>query len=179
MAGQSSYRRGNRGNFTESHADLHGGTDMRLACPQERLDCLPIIEVQLNLDCRDEIIPILRALQHLYADAELRRELLRLVGRDVNETSSRKHGRRGLNYWEIAVLAAVRLGCNLDYDKLQDLAENHRRLRQIMGLGGWQDEVDFDWRRIQDNVIKLRAETLQKLTDLIVGAGHALGPQAH
>jgi hypothetical protein len=27
------------------------------------------------------------------------------------------------------------LGCNLDYDKLQDLAENHRSLRQIMGLG--------------------------------------------
>jgi hypothetical protein len=23
----------------------------------------------------------------------------------------------------------------LDYDKLQDLAENHRSLRQIMGLG--------------------------------------------
>jgi hypothetical protein len=45
-------------------------------------------------------------------------------------------------------LAAVRLGCNLDYDKLQDLAENHRSLRLIMGIGDWQDEeVDFDWRR--------------------------------
>jgi hypothetical protein len=30
-------------------------------------------------------------------------------------------------------LAAARLGCNLDYDKLQDLAESHRSLRQIMG----------------------------------------------
>jgi hypothetical protein len=81
---------------------------------------------------------------------------------------------RGLNYWEIAVLAGVRLGCNLDYDKLQDLAQNHRRLRQIMGIG----EVDFDWRRIEDNLIKLRPETLQKLNDLIVRAGHELEPQA-
>ena len=152
---------------------------MRLACPQERLDCLPIVEVKLNLDCRDEIIPILRGLQHLYADAELRRELLRLVGKDVNETSSRKHGRRGLNYWEITVLAAVRLGCNLDYDKLQDLAENHRRLRQIMGIGDWQEEeADFDFRRIGDNLIKLRPETLKKIGDLIVTAGHALEPKA-
>ena len=116
---------------------------MRLARPQERLDCLPIAQVKLNLNCRDEIVPILRALQHVYEDAELRGELLRLVGKDVNQGTSRKRGRRGLNYWEIIVLAAARLGCNLDYDKLQDLAENHRNLRQIMGIGDWQEEVDF------------------------------------
>jgi len=152
---------------------------MRLACPEERLDCLPISDVTLNMNCRDEIIPILRALQHLYVNAPLRHELLGLVGKDVNKDTSRKRGRRGLNYWEIVVLAAVRLGCNLDYDKLQDLAENHRRLRQIMGLGDWQAEaVDFDWRRIEDNLIKLRPETLQKINDLIVRAGHALEPKA-
>jgi predicted transport protein len=118
---------------------------MRLVCPEQRLDCLPIREVTLNLNCRDEIIPILRGLQHLYANAPLRQELLTLVGKDVNQKTSRKYGRRGMNYWEIAVLASVRLGCNLDYDKLQDLAENHRRLRQIMGIGDWQEEeVDFD-----------------------------------
>jgi transposase, IS5 family len=151
---------------------------MRLACPQERLDCLPISEVKLNLSCRDEIIPILRALQHVYAEDAGRRELLQLVGRDVNQDTSRKHGRRGMNYWEVTVLAAARLGCNLDYDKLQDLAENHHTLRQIMGIGDWQEKVDFDWRRIEDNVIKLRPETVKKISDLIVRAGHALEPDA-
>ena len=58
---------------------------MRLAFdPQRRLDCLPIEEVKLNLNCRDEIIPILRALQHVYADEPLRRQILGLVGKDVN-----------------------------------------------------------------------------------------------
>jgi transposase, IS5 family len=152
---------------------------MRLPCPQERLDCLPIAAVDLNLNCRDEIIPILRALQQVYGDAQLRQQLLSLVGKDINKGTSRKHGRRGMNYWEVTVLAAARLGCNLDYDKLQDLAENHRRLRQIMGIGDWQaEEVDFDWRRIEDNLIKLRAETLKKINDLIVRAGHGLKPQA-
>ena len=151
---------------------------MRLACPEERLDSLPIAQVNLNLNCRDEIIPILRALQQVYANAALRDELLQLVGQDVNQRTSRQRGRRGLNYWEITVLAAARLGCNLDYDKLQDLAENHRRLRQIMGLGDGQDEVDFDWRRIEDNVLKLRPETLKKINALVVKAGHALEPQA-
>jgi IS5 family transposase len=151
---------------------------MRSARPDDRLDCLPISDLNLNVNCRDEIIPILRSLQHVYAAAPLRRELLALVGKDVNQGSSRQRGRRGLNYWEIAVLAGVRLGCNLDYDKLQDLAENHRRLRQLMGIGDWQDDVTFDWRRIEDNLLKLRPETLQKLNDLIVRVGHALEPQA-
>src|SRR5215813_13757928 len=151
---------------------------MRLACPEARLDCLPISEVKLNLDCRDEIIPILRALQHIYANDVLRHELLALVGKDVNLDTSRRRGRRGMNYWEIAVLAAARLGCNLDYDKLQDLAENHRSLRQIMGIGDWQEEVDFDWRRIEDNLLKLRPETLKKISAVVVKAGHALEPKA-
>jgi transposase, IS5 family len=151
---------------------------MRLACPHERLDSLPIAQVELNLDCRDEIIPILRALQYVYEDADLRGELLRLVGKDVNPQTSRKRGRRGMNYWEIIVLAAARLGCNLDYDKLQDLAENHRRLRQIMGIGDWQEEVDFDWRRIEDNLLKLRPQTVKKISALIVQAGHTLEPRA-
>src|SRR4249920_3070785 len=148
---------------------------MRLVRPLARLDCPRISEVKLNLECRDEIVPILRALQHVYDDAEVRGELLRVVGKDINPDTSRKEGRRGLSYWEITVLAATRLGCNLDYDKLQDLAENHRCLRHIMGIGDWQDEVDFDWRRIEDNLNKLRAATLN---DLVVKAGHELEPGA-
>jgi transposase, IS5 family len=151
---------------------------MRLACPEEGLDSLPITQVKLNLNCRDEIIPILRALQHVYGNVDLRDELLQLVGQDVNQRSSRHRGRRGLNYWEITVLAAARLGCNLDYDKLQDLAENHRSLRLIMGLRDGPEEVDFDWRRIEDNLLKLRPETLKKISDLVVGAGHELEPKA-
>jgi hypothetical protein len=47
---------------------------------QPRLDCPEVGRVELNLNCRDEIIPILRALQHLYEDEPLRRQLLALVG---------------------------------------------------------------------------------------------------
>jgi IS5 family transposase len=178
IASQTSIKVKNHGNSMEKSADLHGGATMRLALPDERLDSLPISEVKLNLNCRDEIIPILRALQHVYDDVPVRRELLGLVGKDINQGTSRKRGRRGLNYWEITVLAAARLGCNLDYDKLQDLAENHRSLRQVMGIGDWQEEVDFDWRRLEDNLIKLRPQTLKKISALVVKAGHALEPKA-
>ena len=152
---------------------------MRLAYQEQpRLDCPEVGRVELNLKCRDEIIPILRALQRLYENEPLREQLLKLVGKDVSGGFSRKHGRPGLAYWSIIVLAAVRLGCNLDYDKLQDLAEQHRTLRLMMGIGDWEEPVDFDWRRLRDSICLLRPETLAKLNELIVSAGHELVPEA-
>jgi transposase, IS5 family len=145
---------------------------------QPRLDCPEVGRIELNLKCRDEIIPILRALQHVYEDVPRRRQLLDLVGKDVNGGCSGKFGRPGLDYWSITVLAAVRLGCNFDYDKLQDLAEQHRTLRLMMGIGDWEQPVDFDWRRIRDNVCLLQPATVAKINELIVAAGHELVPEA-
>ena len=44
---------------------------------QQQLDRHTISNLPLNLGCRDEIIPILTALQHLYAQPPLRDEILR------------------------------------------------------------------------------------------------------
>ena len=52
-------------------------------------------------------------------------------------TTRPDHGRPGMDYWSILVLASVRLGCNLNYDRLQNLAEEHRSLRLIMRVSGW------------------------------------------
>ena len=35
---------------------------------QRQLDSVPIDQVELNLECRDSIIPVLRALQQVYSD---------------------------------------------------------------------------------------------------------------
>jgi len=162
-----------------SPANLQGEGVVRLPLPTQPSDHGSAIQaVQLNLNCRDEIIPILRALQHLYQDAPARQEILDLVGKDVNGHTSPKLGRKGLDYWSITVLAAVRLGCNFDYDKLQDLAEQHRNLRLIMGITDDKQDSKFDWRRIRDNVCLLRPQTLQQINQVIVAVGHQQVPQA-
>jgi len=145
---------------------------------QPRLDCRTVPEVQLNLNCRDEIVPILRALQHIYNTPKLRDQILGDIARDVNNGASDDRGREGMDYWHILVLAAVRLGCNLDYDKLQDLAEQHRALRHIMGLGDWDTESSFSWRRIRDNICLVQPETIEKISHAIVAEGHRLDPEA-
>jgi transposase, IS5 family len=149
---------------------------------QQRLDCPPVSGISLNLNCRNETIPILRALQHIYSRPAVRDSILRAIARDVNGRSSPRRGRPGMSYWEILVLAAARLGCNYNYDQLQDLAENHRALRQIMGIGGWesaeQDKKKFDWRRIASNVYLLRPETIAQINQALIQEGHRLEPEA-
>jgi IS5 family transposase len=145
---------------------------------QGRLDCRGVAAVPLNLNGRDEIIPVLRALQQIYSRPQLRDSILELVAADVNREARDDVGREGMDYWQILVLAAVRLGCNLDYDKLQNLAEEHRALRQIMAIGDWDDRTDFSWRRIRDNVCLLAPATIEKINHLIVAEGHRLAPEA-
>lgn len=145
---------------------------------QKRFDCHAVNQVELNFNCRDEIIPVLRSLQHIYSTPTLRQEILELVALDVNRDSRHDRGREGLDYWQVLVLAGVRLGCNLDYDKLQDLAEQHRTLRHIMGIGDWETQVDFSWRRIRDNVCLLQPTTIERISHALVAEGHTLAPDA-
>lgn len=145
---------------------------------QYRFDNSPIANVSLNLECRDEIVPILFGLQHLYSDPNLRRKAVQLIAADLNENSRRDVGRPGMDDWHVVVLAAVRLGCNFDYDKLQDQVENHRALRGIMGIGDWQDTDGFSFRRIRDTLCQIKPSTLSKINELVVQAGHTIAPDA-
>lgn len=144
---------------------------------QLRFDCLPIEQIPLNLECRDEIVPVLAGLQHLHAQKEVLEAATQLIAEDVNETTRDDIGREGLSYWQILVLGVIRLGCNLNYDKLQDLCENHRALRGILGVGDW-DQTSFTWRRIRDTLYLLKPSTLEKINQLIVTHSQTLHGQA-
>jgi hypothetical protein len=145
---------------------------------QGRLDCEAIKNIELNLNCRDEIIPILAALQHIHSTPDVRDSILRLIARDVNTDTLLDIGRPGFDDWQILVLAGVRLGCDLDYDKLQDLAEQHRALRHVMGIGDWDVKLSFEWKRIRNTLCAIKPETLAGINELIVSEGQVLVPEA-
>jgi hypothetical protein len=145
---------------------------------QRRFDCTPIAEMMLNYDCRDEMIPILAGLQHVYTCSALRNKVVGLVAQDINDDTRRDVGRPGLDDWQIVVLAAVRLGCNYDYDKLQDQSENHRALRTMLGIGQWEEEADFGARRIRDTLCQLKPATIAEINHAIVWHGQELHGEA-
>ncbi len=145
---------------------------------QTRFDSTPVASVPLNLGCRDEIIPILFGLRHLYASSEFRMKAVELIAADLNEGTRRDVGRPGMDDWQALTLAVVRLGCNLDYDKLEDQVGNHRSLRGIMGIGDWEDAKGFTYRSIQETLCQIKTTTISKINELVVQAGHAIVPEA-
>lgn len=141
---------------------------------QLRFDCLPIEQLKLNLNCRDEIVPLLEALKHVFGQRQLRDQLTQLVREDINETTRDDIGREGFDYWQVVVLAVVRLGCNLDFDKLQDLCENHRALRCLLGVGDWDQATSFAARRVRDTLALLKPSTIEEMNHAIVCHGQDL-----
>src|SRR5271154_554704 len=140
----------------------------------------PIDCVVFQLHCRHELIPILVALQFIYSRTEVCQELLQLIQQDVNKSTKASRGRTGLSYWEILVFAAVRLGCNLNYDALQDLAENHRTLRLILGVADDPltpgQSAPYLWQRLRDNLCYLQPATLETINQHIVSLGQEQEP---
>jgi hypothetical protein len=78
-----------------------------------------------------------------------------------------------MSHWEILVLAAVRLGCNMDFDFLADLATNHQKLREMLLISKWDDKR-YARSTIHDNYTQLSAEAVRAINDIVLGIGHEL-----
>lgn len=146
--------------------------------PQMSIDAVSISEIEFNIYCRHEIVPILMALQHLYVNRRCTiKKICELIQADLLNGRNQKRGCNGLSSWEALVLASVRLGCDLNYDQLSDLADNHVKLRQMMGLGSF-DIKSYPRSTIHDNLTSLCAETVEAISNIIVAEGHRFSSHA-
>jgi len=151
---------------------------MRKAFKMQRsIGSIDIGQVEFDEKCRHEIIPILKGLQWIYIQPRFLKKIVDLIEDDIIGDQSKRHGAPGLDYWEILVLASIRHGCDLDYDALQDLANNHMKLRQMLGLGQ-MDIKRYTRSTLQQNIAKISDETIEKISQLIVDEGHTLCPDA-
>ena len=141
---------------------------------QLKLGVIPISEVKLPIKSRDELPPILRALQHIYVTPKLNEEVFRILEGKVMK-GKKKTGRYGMDLWHIQVLSAVRLGLDANYDRLDDFANHHKLIRQILGVETTFGEGKrFSRQSIKDNVSLLDEETINKIHEVVVRAGHKL-----
>jgi hypothetical protein len=142
------------------------------------IDAIPISQIEFDIFSRHEMVPILVALQHLYSNrVSAIQHICKLIREDIIDRQDETIGCTGLSYWEILILASVRLGCNLDYDQLSDLADNHAKLRQMMGLGSF-DPKRYPRSTINGNMTCLSIGTLEAIADIIVEEGHRFCPKA-
>lgn len=76
--------------------------------------------------------------------------------------------------WKILVLGALRLGLNHDYDRIQELANQHATIRQMLGHGDWADETRYSLQTLKDNLRLFTPEILDRINQEAVRAGHRL-----
>ncbi len=141
---------------------------------QSKLGTTDISAIKLDLNSRDEIPKVLLGLQHIYSNAKTRRKLFHVLKEIIPKGINNRVGRRGMYIWPICVLGVVRLSCNWDYDKLHEMANNHRTLRQMLGHGILDDDYAYALQTLKDNVKLLTPEHMDKINQIVVEAGHEL-----
>ena len=155
---------------------------MREIFPVQRtLDQIDIADIKIDSRSRDDIPLILAGLQHIYCRDDLREALFAIL-KDLRPTQqidgkaepvSAELGCPGMNQWTILVLGSLRLCLNADYDRLQELANQHRTLRQMLGLADWDDK-QFALQTLKDNLTLFTPEILARVNQAVVEAGYAL-----
>ncbi len=143
--------------------------------PQMTFGQTPIDQIKIDMRARDEIPKLLLGLQHIYCDQKLREKVFATLKNVIPEETDTKNGRPGMDLWKILVMGTIRLNCNWDYDKLQEMANNHKTLRQMLGHGMMDDDdTTYPLQTLKDNVGLLTPDILDKINTLVVQEGHNL-----
>ena len=88
-------------------------------------------------------------------------------------------GRPGMDLWNILVLGAIRLNCNWDFDKVHDIANNHKVIREFMGHTVFEFDQRYGLQTIKDNVSFLTPQILDKINQIVVQYGHTIIGHSH
>jgi len=140
---------------------------------QPRLGETSIADIVFDPKSRDDVPQLLRGLQFLYVTPALRAEVFRILDQVIAPKISRRTGRPGMTLWRILVLGVVRLNLGWDYDRLQEMANQHRTLRQMLEHGA-DDETHYELQTLKDNVSLLTPEILDQINQVVVHAGQQL-----
>lgn len=147
---------------------------MRKSCNyQTDWEVTPIEKIELDLTSRDDIPCLLQGLQCIWKDKDVREQVLKEMEDVISESIDTNNGRPGMNYWEILVLGMIRLSLNIDYDRLQELANQHKTVREFLGHG-ISSPYYYTLQTVKNNVRLFTPEVLNKINDVVVKLGHQL-----
>jgi len=140
---------------------------------QPDLQITPIEKIRLPLKSRDELPPILAGLQWVWMHPALKAEIFALLEARIL-AGKQATGRTGMDLWQILVLGVVRLGLDADWDRMEDMANHHTLIRQMLGVPAtpWGENARvFGHQTLRDNVALLDDELLQQINARIAAAG--------
>jgi len=143
-----------------------------------------IAQIPIDLTSRDDIPMILLGLQHIYTTDPLREAVFKILhemvpykdeentGKQVAVDSDK--GRPGMNQWSILVLGCLRLGLNADYDRIQELANQHKTLRMMLEHGLCDEDKMYSLQTLKDNLKLFTPDILNRINTEVIHAGYEL-----
>jgi hypothetical protein len=139
---------------------------------QMKIGEVAIDNIEFDPRSRDEIPKLLNGLQSIYCNREIRKRVFEVLMDLVPDDVDPNNGRSGMDLWKILVLGTLRLSCNWDYDKLLDIANNHRTLRLMLGHGITNYEFRYALQTLKDNISLFTPEVLDRINQIVVRYGH-------
>ena len=143
-----------------------------------------IADIVIDVTSRDDIPMILLGLQHIYTTKPLRKAVFKILeeviplkeadGTDALVAVDANKGRPGMDQWCILVLGTLRLGLNADYDRIQELANQHRTLRMMLGHGILTTDKDYRLQTLKDNLKLFTPEIMARINVEVIRAGYQL-----
>ncbi|HHE39338.1 MAG TPA: ISNCY family transposase, partial [Candidatus Cloacimonetes bacterium] len=137
---------------------------------QLRIGEVDIEDIQLDMRSRDEIPKILYGLIEIYKNEEMREKIFAILKEVIPSHISQITGRPGISFWQIFVLGNIRLTCNIDYDKLQELANQHQSIRQMLGHSIFDDK-QYPLQTLKDNLMLFTPDILDRINKVVVEFG--------
>lgn len=136
-----------------------------------------ISQIEFDLQSRDEIPKLLLGLQYMYCSPELKERVFEELEKLIPQGVDRHNGRPGMELWKVLVLGTLRVTCNWDYDTLQEIANNHKSLRLMLGHSWWEASTySYPLQTLKDNLRLFTPNVLDTINQIVVKAGHtALG----
>lgn len=142
--------------------------------PQMDLGQTAIADITFRHKSRDDIPKILKGLQYIYVTETIRKPVFKLLETKILPDVNKQNGRPGLSLWKILVMGVLRLDLNCDYDRVEELVNQHRTVRQMLGHSDILDPYEYHFQTIKDNVCLLTPKLLEEMNVIIVKAGHEL-----
>ncbi len=93
---------------------------------------LAIKDIQLDPKSRDDIVKVLLGLQHLYT--KKKKKLFKILEKHFRPKTDHDTGRPGMDIWKIFVLGVLKQVMGCDLDRIHNLANSHREVREMMGM---------------------------------------------
>ena len=152
--------------------------------PQMQIGQTDIASINIDVTSRDDIPVILLGLQHIYTTLPLRTAVFKILEeiipyKEADDSGSlapvdANKGRPGMDQWNILVLGSLRLGLSADFDRIQELANQHQTLRLMLGHGLFTADKNYRLQTLKDNLALFTPDIMARINVEVIRAGHQL-----